>query len=166
MSPRLMITPAGILILMENFHFPRLSHFSSSRVLPLFQLSLFGLNLSLGILVCSCSCGVSPSVFEGTVRPKPLIISSILKDLHSILLAANHHVSWSSAGLISSYGRKKLIKIMAVSWSKPPIGLFKLNSDGASKGNPGPSGGGGIVRDSRVGSSMLIPHGMMTPLIL
>ncbi|KAL0410603.1 UNVERIFIED_CONTAM: hypothetical protein Slati_3650000 [Sesamum latifolium] len=34
-------------------------------------------------------------------------------------------------------------------WLPPPNGFWKLNSDGASKGNPGPSGAGGLIRDSR-----------------
>ena len=32
-------------------------------------------------------------------------------------------------------------------WSKPPEGWYKLNSDGASCGNPGKAGGGGLIRD-------------------
>ena len=32
-------------------------------------------------------------------------------------------------------------------WFKPLVGWFKLNSDGASCGNPGKAGGGGLIRD-------------------
>ena len=35
-----------------------------------------------------------------------------------------------------------------MSWSKPPDGWFKLNTDGALGGNPGKAGGGGLIRDS------------------
>ena len=35
---------------------------------------------------------------------------------------------------------------MAVKWLKPSGGCFKLNVDGVAKGNPGFSGGGGIIR--------------------
>ena len=35
-----------------------------------------------------------------------------------------------------------------VRWSKPILGWFKLNTDGASLGNPGKAGGGGLIRDS------------------
>ncbi|KAK3199205.1 hypothetical protein Dsin_022620 [Dipteronia sinensis] len=37
-------------------------------------------------------------------------------------------------------------------WVKPPVGWMKLNCDGSCRGNPGNSGGGGIIRDC---------HGMM-----
>ena len=33
-----------------------------------------------------------------------------------------------------------------IQWIPPPEGWFKLNVDGASKGNPGPAGAGGILR--------------------
>lgn len=34
-----------------------------------------------------------------------------------------------------------------VGWVKPNSGWVKLNTDGASKGNPCPAGAGGIFRD-------------------
>ena len=34
-----------------------------------------------------------------------------------------------------------------VRWGKPPLGCLKLNVDGAAKGNPRRTGGGGIIRD-------------------
>ena len=33
-----------------------------------------------------------------------------------------------------------------VAWSAPPPGWVILNTDGASKGNPGPAGRGGVIR--------------------
>ncbi|CAA7399338.1 unnamed protein product [Spirodela intermedia] len=38
--------------------------------------------------------------------------------------------------------------IRSVRWTPPRVGQWKLNVDGASQGNPGPSGGGGILHDS------------------
>ena len=37
---------------------------------------------------------------------------------------------------------------VAVAWQKPPTGWVKLNTDGSSFGNPGQSGGGGLLRDA------------------
>lgn len=34
-----------------------------------------------------------------------------------------------------------------ITWHGPEIGWYSLNCDGAAKGNPGPAGGGGIIRD-------------------
>ncbi|XP_060212308.1 uncharacterized protein LOC132639948 [Lycium barbarum] len=42
---------------------------------------------------------------------------------------------------------KPMIVSVAVYWLKPDFGWVKLNVDGCSKGNPGSSGGGGIIRD-------------------
>lgn len=47
-----------------------------------------------------------------------------------------------------SYGKPKRVTVRAVAWFKPSMGLVKLNSDGGSWGNPGVSGGGGVIRDS------------------
>ncbi|PWA45031.1 hypothetical protein CTI12_AA521190 [Artemisia annua] len=36
-----------------------------------------------------------------------------------------------------------------IRWVAPPVSWVLLNTDGASRGNPGEAGGGGILRDSR-----------------
>ncbi|KAL6558441.1 hypothetical protein OROMI_018791 [Orobanche minor] len=48
-----------------------------------------------------------------------------------------------------------IYKIFPVRWVKPVEGWWKLNSDGASKGNPGISGAGGVIRD-HLGSPCLM----------
>lgn len=35
----------------------------------------------------------------------------------------------------------------SASWSRPPVNVFQLNFDGASKGNPGQTGFGRVIRD-------------------
>ncbi|KAL6517060.1 hypothetical protein OROHE_018020 [Orobanche hederae] len=44
-------------------------------------------------------------------------------------------------------GPKPIYKILPVRWLKPVEGWWKLNSDGAAKGNPGISAAGGVIRD-------------------
>ena len=43
----------------------------------------------------------------------------------------------------------KVSQTIPVKWLLPPLGWAKLNTDGASSGNPGPAGGGGVIRDCR-----------------
>lgn len=44
----------------------------------------------------------------------------------------------------------KVPQVKVLRWSALPPGRFKLSCDGASKGNPGMSGGGAVLRDSSV----------------
>ncbi|KAL0285442.1 UNVERIFIED_CONTAM: putative ribonuclease H protein [Sesamum calycinum] len=55
-------------------------------------------------------------------------------------------------------------KTITVHWRKPQEGWYKLNTDGASKGNPGISGAGGILRNhlGRVMFAFLEPLGTNT----
>ena len=48
--------------------------------------------------------------------------------------------------------------IVASRWQPPPQGFFKVNIDGASKGNPREAGFGGAIRDAQ-GHTKYIFHG-------
>ena len=38
--------------------------------------------------------------------------------------------------------------VIAVRWEKPPLNWYKLNTDGASCGNPGRARDGGVIKDN------------------
>ena len=41
-----------------------------------------------------------------------------------------------------------MMVVIPMHWEMPPSNWFKLNTDGASSGNPRRAGGGGVIRDS------------------
>ncbi|KAL6565547.1 hypothetical protein OROHE_004602 [Orobanche hederae] len=52
------------------------------------------------------------------------------------------------AGLVGIQpGPRPIYKILPVRWLKPVVGWWKLNSDGAARGNPGVAAAGGVIRD-------------------
>ena len=38
-------------------------------------------------------------------------------------------------------------KLLSIGWKPPPLGFYKLNTDGSAKSNPGMVGVGGLIRD-------------------
>ena len=45
--------------------------------------------------------------------------------------------------------RNRVVPDTPMQWSPPPYGVFKINFDGASRGNPNQAGFGGIFRNSK-----------------
>ncbi|XP_031402735.1 uncharacterized protein LOC116212324 [Punica granatum] len=66
------------------------------------------------------------------------------QDAHvSILRAAeSFSVGWQDQVVV----RRTVREWQLVGWNRPSRGWIKLNTDGASKGNPGPAGAGGVLR--------------------
>ncbi|KAI3452727.1 hypothetical protein Pfo_009391 [Paulownia fortunei] len=48
-----------------------------------------------------------------------------------------------------NFPMEKIKKAQQVLWKKPQVGWFKLNSNGAAKGETGQAGAGGVIRDHR-----------------
>ncbi|XP_071923161.1 uncharacterized protein [Coffea arabica] len=90
------------------------------------------------------------TVFEGVIKDVRSIYRSIfqnLKDAYWMKFGELQQVtSWPQfLGLVEQ--RPDVVKFRLVHWQAPRLSMFKLNIDGCSKGNPGLSGGGGILRD-------------------
>lgn len=75
-----------------------------------------------------------------------------MNDLLIIIKSSFEHFdvrarSWHELTLVLEGLPNSICKPIKISWIFPADGL-KLNTDGSSRGNPGPASGGGILRDS------------------
>lgn len=91
------------------------------------------------------------ALFEGKVLPVHIVQQRVLCDIVEVFAVKFPEVqfdmrSWDNVlSTVRSWCRPATIRL--VKWCCP-IQHFKLNTDGCSLGNPGNSGGGGILRDS------------------
>ncbi|CAL1377168.1 unnamed protein product [Linum trigynum] len=59
--------------------------------------------------------------------------------------------SWNASDLLSSHRNRRAERVVAdIGWSPPSQGWVMVNTDGASNGNPGAAGAGGVIRDMMV----------------
>ncbi|CAL1412749.1 unnamed protein product [Linum trigynum] len=68
---------------------------------------------------------------------------------HSILAKTKMwHNAWLAPPLLPCKGNRPADRVeKEVGWKPPTEGWIMLNTDGASNGNPGPAGAGGVLRD-------------------
>ncbi|KAK6115002.1 hypothetical protein DH2020_007271 [Rehmannia glutinosa] len=71
-------------------------------------------------------------------------------------LQASSSLSWRGdfsagrkLGIRVKQGQHCTTRCIKVTWRVPDMGWFKLNIDGASRGNPGLAGCGGVIRDTQ-----------------
>lgn len=98
-------------------------------------------------------CNRNRALFYSKASPASVLIANIKKEAECILKADSLHfhseAAWYNPGARSiRLGRRKQCVIRVVRWIKPSFGIVKLNSDGAFRGNPGLSAGGGLIRHS------------------
>nr|XP_027109299.1 uncharacterized protein LOC113729174 [Coffea arabica] len=94
------------------------------------------------------------AIYEGGVLAASQFYHRVIELLHGISLA-HPFTSDCSNGMelhrmvwLHISKRSKPTRCLPMAWSLPTEPFVKLNVDGASLGNPGSSGGGGIVRSS------------------
>ncbi|XP_071902720.1 uncharacterized protein [Coffea arabica] len=90
-------------------------------------------------------------VYENVFLRPPYICRQIVWHLNAIgaahPFACANDDTWRRLGLLPIFKMPKLLKCIPLVWSSPQYLYSKLNVDGSSLGNPGHSGGGGLVRD-------------------
>lgn len=95
----------------------------------------------------------SRRIFDDSHKPLMEVIDSIIREVGSWLFVTKTFQGLSLADFVRDW--KTSISVNAPQqsisfgwWSPPPPGVLKLNFDGSSLGNPGPSGFGCVIRDS------------------
>lgn len=76
------------------------------------------------------------------------INSQIITIAHKQFQSINPFMDWEKFYNIVEMARDKISHVLVL-WLRPKLDLYKLNADGCSKGNPGLSAGGGIIRDNQ-----------------
>jgi ribonuclease HI len=73
----------------------------------------------------------------------------VFKPASSFLDPVINAISYASEFfyLIGNCSKEKSRISTSIKWVPPPLGWFKLNTDGSSLGNPGMAGGGGVIRN-------------------
>lgn len=64
------------------------------------------------------------------------------------IILSNWHLNIGSPGYPPGSQQHPVVLRSPINWQSPPLGFFKLNFDGASKGNLGPAGFGAVIRNS------------------
>ncbi|KAL6536656.1 hypothetical protein OROMI_026237 [Orobanche minor] len=96
----------------------------------------------------------------------PFTANRVCERIWNYINTFNHKVNfknkkfWIGAALIAdrvgvTAAPKTFFKCCSVRWSKPQPGWWKLNTDGAARGNPGDAAAGGIIRD-HVGKPLIM----------
>ncbi|XP_027172427.1 uncharacterized protein LOC113772083 [Coffea eugenioides] len=90
-------------------------------------------------------------VFEGQRLPVAIVSDRIFCDLRDLFQIRFKNTVSSCRGWPSFFesvaGLARHYHVQFVRWRCPKQSVVKLNSDGCSRGNPGKSGGGGIIRN-------------------
>ncbi|KAI3474487.1 hypothetical protein Pfo_029397 [Paulownia fortunei] len=90
-----------------------------------------GFNLASKCYCCSSSIESIPHLF-------------ITGDQARVLWRGDMEIARS---LDFNFPMEKIKKVQQVLWKRPQVGWFKLNTDGAAKGETGQAGAGGVIRD-------------------
>lgn len=79
------------------------------------------------------------------------MLAEINRNIHSLAVVRYpwlHNIPKEWAMMVHFFENyKSVISTRVIYWVPPGIGVYKCNSDGASKGNPGPSSGGFCIRN-------------------